>query len=246
MVSRRRSGLKICRHPAKHLKILRTSRRRFVYHATDNEGKFAGLVPNSFTSPGQGRQDALLFAQALVDKLGKGFCAETFELVKPGVPQGATDLGVHCSTHNSTFNGGPLSEQQIDAIRSCNETFTLTANLTDFKVLVGAPSNDEHTGVIGYVALLLAPESLEAYNTATKVYDGIKKEGNLAHVSICGWNIKGYDTTSEGRKAFGLITADGDTYPDGQKFYAKGCFPQKIAQADESSKERSSKRAKLS
>ena len=101
MVSRRRSGLKICRHPAKHLKILRTSRRRFVYHATDNEGKFAGLVPNSFTSPGQGRQDALLFAQALVDKLGKGFCAETFELVKPGVPQGATDLGVHCSTHNS-------------------------------------------------------------------------------------------------------------------------------------------------
>ena len=193
---------------------------------TNNDGKFAGLIPKCFDTPAQGRDLALSFAEKLVQKLGRGFCSKKFELVKPGVPKGATDLGVHCSTHNSTWNGADLTPTQVKAIENCNDSFTLTVNLKDFKVLVGSPSNDEHTGVIGYVGLLLTPESLQEYNKATRVYDGIQRKENIPHITVCGWTIKGYASTSQARKAFGLITANGELYEDGLDHYGKKNFPE--------------------
>ena len=193
--------------------------------ATDNQGDFAGLVPVDFTTPDQSRQDALVFAKALIEKVNKGYDADYFELKKPGVPAGANDVGVHCTTHNASFMGGPLSQKQVDAINACKDTFTLMVNLTDYKILVGAPSNDKHTGVIGYVGLLLRPDSLAEYNRAVEVYGGVKKEKYISHVSICGWNIKGFDTTIRARQAFGLITHDGQKYPNGDNHYTKEGFP---------------------
>ena len=200
---------------------------------TNNGGKFAGLIPTCFETPAQGRDLALLFAQALVRKLGRGFCDDSFHLAKPGVPKGATDLGVHCSTHNSTWNGADLSPTQITAIENCTDTFTLTVNLKDFKVLVGSPSNDKDTGVIGYVGLLLSPKSLESYNKATKVYSGVQREETIPHITVCGWTIKGYASTTQAREAFGLITANGQLYKDGKKFYAKDHFPKENAKTQE-------------
>ena len=128
-------------------------------------------------------------------------------------------------THNAKFNGGPLSPEQVDLIQRCTDTFTLNVDLTDFKVLVGSPSNDEATGVVGYVGLLITADSLPEYNRAVAVYGGRPREGNIAHVSICGWELKGFSTSSEARAAFGLITADGEKYPDGQPFYTANVFP---------------------
>ena len=105
-------------------------------------------------------------------------------------------------------------------IQRCTDTFTMIVDLRDFKVLVSSPSNDEATGVIGYVGLLITQDSLPEYNRAVAVYGGKPRiEGEIPHVSICGWEFKGFSTTTEARGAFGLTTADGDKYPDGKPFY---------------------------
>ena len=191
----------------------------------DNEGQFAGLAPVDFVGPVEGRAQAFKLAEALVFRVGKNFDPSYHRLKIPGVPAGAVDIGLHCSTHNAKFNGGPLAKDQIQAIQACSETFTLTVDLKDFKVLVGSPSNDEPTGVVGYVGLLITADSLAEYNRAAAVYGGKPKEGNIAHVSICGWDFKGFATTTKARAAFGLVTVDGDKYPDGKPFYAADVFP---------------------
>ena len=202
----------------------------------DNDGHFAGLVPVDFLGPADGRRKALEFAHALVTLSGKNFDPSCHVLKIPGVPAGHVDIGVHCSTHNSKFNGGPLTDEQIRAIRDCLETFTLTVNLTDFKVLVGSPSNDTATGIIGYVGLLITAASLAEYNRAVAVYGGQARDGNIAHVSICGWTLKGFATTTEARKAFGLTTADDQKYPDGSSFYTANVFPSPLASSGEAKK----------
>ena len=191
----------------------------------DNAGQFAGLAPVEFIGAAEGRAEAFEFAQALVALVGKGFNPDHHILKIPGVPTGAVDIGLHSSTHNAKFNGGPLSAEQVEMIQRCTDTFTMKVNLTDFRVLVGSPSNDEATGVIGYVGLLITQDSLPEYNRAVAVYGGKPLEGNIAHVSICGWEFKGFSTKTEARAAFGLITADGDKYPDGKPFYTANVFP---------------------
>ena len=101
----------------------------------------------------------------------------------------------------------------------------MNVNLRDFKVLVGSPSNDEATGVIGYVGLLITQDSLPEYNRAVAVYGGKPRLWEIPHVSICGWEFKGFSNTTEARAAFGLTTADGDKYPDGKPFYTANVFP---------------------
>jgi len=191
----------------------------------DNEGQFAGLAPVEFIDPADGRTVAFHFAESLVASVGKGFNPDHHCLKIPGVPTGAIDIGLHSSTHNAKFNGGPLSAEQVELIQSCTDTFTLTVDLRDFKVLVGSPSNDEATGVIGYVGLLITQDSLPEYNRAVAIYGGKPREGNIAHVSICGWEFKGFSTTTEARAAFGLVTMDGEKYPDGKPFYTANVFP---------------------
>ncbi len=198
----------------------------------DNEGQFAGLAPVEFVGAAEGRAEAFKLAEALVASVGKGFNPEHHALKIPGVPTGAVDIGLHCSTHNAKFNGGALAAEQIELIQTCSETFTLTVDLTDFKVLVGSPSNDASTGVIGYVGLLITPESLPEYNRAVAVYSGKAREGNIAHVSICGWDFNGFSTTTEARAAFGLVTVDGEKYPDGKPFYTANIFPPSTAQTE--------------
>ena len=196
---------------------------------TDNDGQFAGLVPQSFVTAAASRQLAFAFATDLVDTVdGKGFNPDHHELATPGVPAGATDLGVHCSTHNAKFNGGPLSPNQIQQIQNCNDVFRLTVNTANYKVLVGSPSNDASTGVLGYVGILLTEDSLPEYNRAMAIYGGKVKTGNIAHVSVCGWNIKGFESTTDARRAFGLVTEDGQKYPDGMPFYNANVFPTPI------------------
>ena len=191
----------------------------------DNDGKFAGLAPVHFVEPAKGRAEALELAKVLVAKVGKNFDSSQHNLKIPGVPEGAVDIGLHCSTHNAKFNGGALAKEQIEAIQACSDTFTLTVDLKDFKVLVGSPSNDAATGVIGYVGLLITADSLDEYNRAVAVYGGKMREGNIAHVSICGWDFKGFATTTEARASFGLVTVDGAKYPDGKPFYTANVFP---------------------
>ena len=194
----------------------------------DNDGQFAGLAPIDFLGPAEGRAAAFTLAEALVHTVGKNFNPSYHVLKIPGVPTGGKDCGLHCSTHNAKFNGGPLASEQIQAIQACSDTFTLTVNMTDFKVLVGSPSNDAPTGVIGYVGLLITPESVSEYNRAVAVYNGKEAKGNIAHVSVCGWDIKGYDTTTEARADFGLITEDGAKYADGMLFYTANIFPSPV------------------
>ena len=191
----------------------------------DNEGQFAGLVPVEFVGAAEGREKAFKFAEELVGSVCKGYNPDQHSLKIPGVPAGAADFGLHCSTHNAKFNGGPLSAEQIKRIQECSETFTLTVDLTDFKVLVGSPSNDAPTGVLGYVGLLITPESLPEYNRAVAVFGAKARQGNIAHVSICGWGVQGFDSTTEARAAFGLVTVDGEKYPDGKMFYTANVFP---------------------
>jgi hypothetical protein len=191
----------------------------------DTAGEFAGLIPIEGCEPAESRDMALVFAQELVDKVGKNFDSELFELVRPKPPGAAADMGIHCSTHNHKFHGGRLTDDQIDAINANIETFTLKVLLNDYKVLVGSPSNDINTGVVGYVGLLIHPDSLVEYNKAVAVYNGVERKGNIPHVSACGWNILGFTSTTDGREAFNLITKDGQLYPDGEPFYTGGCFP---------------------
>ena len=191
----------------------------------DNGGTFAGLTPVDFVSAAEGRADALRIAAALIGAAGKGYNPDHHRLKVPGVPAGAIDVGLHASTHNAKFNGGPLSEEQVQKIRSCTDTFTLQVDLQDFKVLVGSPSNDDATGVIGYVGLVITLASLVEYNRAISFYGGKTREGNIAHVSICGWDIAGFSTFIEARSAFGLVVADGQNYPDGKPFYTGNGFP---------------------
>ena len=197
----------------------------------DNEGNFAGLAPIEFVSPTVGRAAAFKLAEFLVSSVDKNFDPVYHILKIPGVPTGAVDIGLHCSTHNAKFNGGALAEEQILAIQACSDTFTLTVDLKDFKVLVGPPSNDAATGVIGYVGLLITPDSLAEYNRAVAVYGGKVREGNIAHVSICGWTLKNFATTTEARAAFGLITVDGEKYPDGKFFYTANVFPLPVSES---------------
>ena len=196
----------------------------------DNGGNFAGLAPIDFVSPAEGRAAALKMAEFLVSTVGKNFDPVYHNLKIPGVPEGAVDIGLHCSTHNAKFNGGALAEEQIEAIQACTDTFTLTVDLKDFKVLVGSPSNDAATGVVGYVGLLITPDSLAEYNRAVAVYGGKVREGNIAHVSICGWDFKGFASTTEARAAFGLVTVDGEKYPDGKPFYTANVFPSLVSE----------------
>ncbi len=195
----------------------------------DNGGQFAGLAPVDFVGPAEGRAEAFKLAEALVASVGKNFNPLYHALKIPGVPEGAVDIGLHCSTHNAKFNGGPLAGEQIQAIQGCSDTFTLKVDLKDFKVLVGSPSNDAATGVVGYLGLLITPESLAEYNRAVAVYGGKARDGNIAHVSICGWDFKGFDSATEGRAAFGLATVDGAKYPDGKPFYTANVFPALVA-----------------
>ena len=191
----------------------------------DNEGTFAGLAPVDFVGAAEGRADALKVAEALIGAVCKGYNPDYHRLKVPGVPAGAIDVGLHASTHNAKFNGGPLSDEQVQKIQNCTDTFTLQVDLQDFKVLVGSPSNDEATGVIGYVGLVITPASLAEYNRAISVYGGKARDGNIAHVSICGWDIVGFPTFIEARAAFGLVVADGQNYPDGKPFYTGNVFP---------------------
>ena len=199
----------------------------------DNGGQFAGLAPIHFVDPAKGRAEALELAEALVFQVGKNFDTAHHNLKIPGVPEGAVDIGLHCSTHNAKFNGGALAKEQIEAIQACSDTFTLTVDIKDFKVLVGSPSNDAATGVIGYVGILITPDSLTEYNRAVAVYGGKVCEGTIAHVSICGWDFKGFATTTEARAAFGLVTVDGKKYPDGKPFYTANVFPSLAAWTEE-------------
>jgi len=192
---------------------------------TDNDGQFAALAPKAFECPQASRTEALKFAKALVEKVGKGFNVDHHILKVPGVPAGATDIGVHSTTHSATFNGGPLSQKQVEQIQSCTDTFVIKVDLTDFEVLVGSPSNDEATGVIGYVALHITPDSLPEYNRAVAIYDGNPRQGNIAHVSICGWEFKHFSSSLEARAAFGLTTTNDEKYPDGSTFYTANVFP---------------------
>ena len=203
---------------------------------TDNDGQFAGLAPVEFKCPQTGREEAFKFAEALVDKVGKGFNGDHHILKVPGVPAGAIDIGLHSSTHNAKFNDGPLSQEQVEQIQSCTDTFAIKVDLTDFKVLVGSPSNDEATGVIGYVGLLITTDSLPEYNRAIAIYDGNSRQDNIAHVNICGWEFKHFSSSLEARAAiwfdrsislFGLTTADGEKYPipAGKAFYTSNVFP---------------------
>ena len=194
----------------------------------DNAGQFAGLAPVEFIRAAEGRAEAFEFAKALVALVGKRFDPDHHILKIPGVPTGAVDIGLHSSTHNAKFNGGPLSAEQVEMIQRCTDTFTMNVNLRDFKVLVGSSSHNEATGVIGYVGLLITQDSLPEYNRAVAVYGGKPCEGNIAHVSICGWEFKGFSSTTEARAAFGLITADGGTYPDGKPFYIANVFPMRL------------------
>ena len=191
----------------------------------DNGGQFAGLPPVEFVGAAEGRAEAFKFAEALVALVGKGFNPDHHSLKIPGVPTGAIDIGLHSSTHNAKFNGGPLSAEQVELLQSCTDTFTLKVDLRDFKVLVGSPSNDEATGVIGYVGLYIKRDSLPEYNRAVAVYGGKQHEGYIAHVSICGWDIKGFSSTTQARAAFGLTTKDDEKYPNGRYFYADNMFP---------------------
>ena len=75
----------------------------------DNEGQFAGLAPVDFVDPAEGRAKAFKLAEALVASVGKNFDPSYHTLKIPGVPEGAVDIGLHCSTHNAKFNGGPLT-----------------------------------------------------------------------------------------------------------------------------------------
>jgi len=199
---------------------------------TDNGGKFAGLIPIGFAhgGPKEGREQALMLAQALIKKLGKGFNSKHHRLKVPGVPEGATDFGLHLSTHNFLFNGGPLPEEQVRLIQQCSDTFSFEVDLTDFVVLVGSPSNDASTGIIGYVGLLIKSKSKSEYLRAVQAYGGTSylRDGQIPHVSICGWELKGFSTSSQARAAFGLITADGQMYPDGQPRYTANVFPSPI------------------
>ena len=210
---------------AAHARAERSEMSIICKLVVDNEGQFAGLAPVHFVDPAKGRAEALEMAEILVTSVGKNFDASHHNLKIPGVPEGAVDIGLHCSTHNAKFNGGALAKEQIEAIQACSDTFTLTVDLKDFKVLVGSPSNDAATGVIGYVGLLITADSLDEYNRAVAVYGGKVRESNIAHVSICGWDFKGFATTTEARAAFGLITVDGAKYPDGKPFYAANVFP---------------------
>ena len=198
----------------------------------DDVGEFAGLIPIEGGEPTENREMALAFAKELVAKVPKNFDSKSFELVRPNPPGAAADMGIHCSTHNHKFPpGGRLTDAQIHAIKANTKTFTLKVLLNDYKVLVGSPSNDSNTGVVGYVGLLIHPDSLVEYNKAIAVYSGVEKEGNIPHVSACGWNILGFETTTEGRYAFNLTTEDGTLYPDGDKYYQGGCFPMRRVSA---------------
>ena len=187
---------------------------------TDNKGEFAALVPVMFQDAEESRAGAFPFAQALVAKLGKGFDATQHHLKIPGVPTGAKDVGLHPSTHN-TYGGQlpPLSKDQIEQIQRCEDKFVLHIDLTDFKVLVGSPSKDEATGVVGYVGLLFTDDSLLEYNRALEVYGGKLLAGSIAHVSVCGWGFNNFATSLEARAAYGLSTTDG------QAFYKANVFP---------------------
>ena len=191
----------------------------------DNDGQCASLAPAEFLDPSEGRTEAFEFAEALVALLGKGFNPDWHRLKIPGVPAGAIDMGIHSTTHNGKFHGGPLTTEQVELIKRCTDTFELKVDLTDFKVLVGFPSNDEATGVVGYVGLLITEDSLPEYNRAMAVYGGLPCERYIAHVTVCGWELKGFSVTSEARAAFGLVTADGEKYPDGNSFYTANVFP---------------------
>ena len=78
---------------------------------------------------------------------------------------------------------------EVASIKASEETFEVTIDLTQYHVLVGTPENDEDTGVIGYVALPLTSCSKDEYNRAMAVYGGVEVQGNLPHVSICGWTL---------------------------------------------------------
>ena len=94
------------------------------------------------------------------------------------------------------------------------------------EVLVGTPSNDPYTKTLGYVGVLMTEGSLAEYNRAMMVYGGQQKH-NVAHVTVCGWNGKGFDSYTEARLAFDLITEDHQLYPDGKTYYDKDVFPNK-------------------
>ena len=140
----------------------------------DNDGSFAGLAPSILTEFVDSRNKALEFAKDLVKRLdNKNYNEDDIELKVQQPPKGKADIGLHCSTHNESWNKSTLTEEQIQMIRNCDETFKLTVDLRDCKILVGSPSNDESTGVIGYVGLIPTKESLDEYNRAVAVYGGI-------------------------------------------------------------------------
>lgn len=202
----------------------------------DNDGKFVGLVPIDTTTTTQSRHDALILGTSLANKLGKGYDPAQHVLRAPGVPSGAIDLGIHLSLHNAgPWNGNHQITTQLRAkIDECQETFKITVNLETFKVLVGSPSNDESTGVIGYLVALMCEESRSEYERALSVFDGTNPNGTIPHVTLAGWDIQGYANTTDARKAYGLGTKNGELYPDGKKFYTGDGFPQKKAVIDES------------
>ena len=118
----------------------------------DNEGNFAGLAPIEFVSASVGRAAAFKLAEFLVSSVDKNFDPVYHILKIPGVPTGAVDIGLHCSTHNAKFNGGALAKKQIEAIQACSDTFILTIDVKDFKVLRRVPyARGEYRHFRGYL-----------------------------------------------------------------------------------------------
>ena len=149
------------------------------------------------------------------------FNPKSFELRIPGVPHGDKDVGLHLSQWTYGFGKTDLlTEDQKKNIDDCNETFNLTLDLTKVKILVGKPSNDEATGVHGYVGVTFNEKKSRAeYDRSLKVYGGQEPKGFIPHVSICGWRIKGFESNTLARRCYGLTTSDSELYPDGYSWY---------------------------
>lgn len=224
---------------------------------TDNKGQFAGLVPktayrtmavydsvsdspfkashDTFRTPVElgDRNDALEFAKKLVAKNKKRFSEAEHQLKTAEPPTGAKDHGLHVATHSSNRNGGPLSQEQISSIQDCKDTFTLNISFENFRVTVGAPSNDDATGVHGYVGLCITPESLREYDRALNVFGGqLRSDQFPPLVSICGYELMRltkFPTSGAARRAFGLVEHDNQKYPNGKTWYTGDQFPRRTA-----------------
>ena len=175
----------------------------------DSLGHYAVLVPDEKLYGN--RDEALEFAKRLVRQRAeeKRYDDELHELVNPNPPDDLPDVGLHCTMHNHQFHKGPLNAKQIRLIQNCEQSFVLWVDPTDYLVLVGKPSNDSSTGVLGYVALHLIGDSRAQLEKAKRVYGAVAPDEKfIHHVSICGWKIRGELTSQQAREQVGLPLSD--------------------------------------